>query len=68
MVWNECIRFGRHIKIQISYKKLRLEVQKKTSILYNLPCLQEGCFKAVLDSNEAIDVLELRFFLLALTF
>jgi hypothetical protein len=49
-VWNECVRFGGHINMQVSYKILWLEVQKKASILHNLPCFQEGCFEAVLDS------------------
>jgi hypothetical protein len=43
-VWNECVRFGGHINIQVNYKILQLEVQKKTSILHNLPCFQEGLF------------------------
>jgi hypothetical protein len=43
-VWNECVRFGGHINIQVNYKILQFEVQKKTSILHNLPCFQEGLF------------------------
>jgi hypothetical protein len=43
-VWNECVRFGGHINIQVSYKILQLKVQKKASILHNLPCFQEGLF------------------------
>jgi hypothetical protein len=43
-IWNECVRFNGHINIQVGYKILRLEVQKKASILYNLPCFQEGLF------------------------
>jgi hypothetical protein len=43
-VWNECVRFGGHINIQVSYKILRLEVLKKALILHNLPCFQEGMF------------------------
>ena len=42
MVWNECVRFGGHINLQVSYKILWLEVQKKASILHNFPCFQEG--------------------------
>jgi hypothetical protein len=38
MVWNECVRFGGQINIQVSYKILQLEVLKKASILDNLPC------------------------------
>jgi hypothetical protein len=44
MVWNECVRFGGYVNIQVSYKILLLEVQKKTTILHNLPCFQEGLF------------------------
>jgi hypothetical protein len=29
-IWNECVRFGGHIKIQVSYKILQLEVQKES--------------------------------------
>jgi hypothetical protein len=29
IVWNECVRFGGHINIQVSYKILQLEVLKK---------------------------------------
>jgi hypothetical protein len=43
-VWNECVRFGGHINIQVSYKILRLEVLKKALILHNPTCFQEGLF------------------------
>jgi hypothetical protein len=55
-VWNECVRFGGHINIQVSYKILWLEVPKKTSILHNLPCFQEGLFWGSFGLNAAIDV------------
>jgi hypothetical protein len=55
-VWNERVRFGGHINIQISYKILWLEVQKKASILHNLPCFQEGLFWGSFGLNTAIDV------------
>jgi hypothetical protein len=55
-VWNECIRFGGHINIQVSYKILQLEVQKKASILHNLPYFQEGLFWGNFGLNVAIDV------------
>jgi hypothetical protein len=51
--WNECLKFGGCINIQVSYKILQLEVQKKASILHNLPCFQEG-FEAVLDSMRPL--------------
>ena len=38
MIRNEFVRFGGHVQIQISYKILQLEVQKKTPILHNPPC------------------------------
>jgi hypothetical protein len=40
MVRNECIRFGGHINIQVSYQILWLEVLKETPILLNLPQFQ----------------------------
>jgi hypothetical protein len=43
-VWNECVRFGGHINIQISFKILHLEVLKKALILHNPTCFQEGLF------------------------
>jgi hypothetical protein len=44
IVWNECIRFGGHVNIQVSYKILQLEVLKKALSLHNLPCFQKGLF------------------------
>jgi hypothetical protein len=41
---NECVRFGERVNIQVSYKILRLEVPKKTLILHNPICFQEGLF------------------------
>jgi hypothetical protein len=55
-VWIECARFGGHINIQVSYKFLQLEVQKKASILHYLPCFQEGFFWGSFGLNMAIDV------------
>jgi hypothetical protein len=55
-VWNECVIFDGHINIQVDYKILRLEVQKKASILHNLPCFQEGLFWGSFELNTAIDV------------
>jgi hypothetical protein len=43
-VWNECVRFGGHVNIQVSYKILQLEVLKKALILHSLRCFQEGLF------------------------
>jgi hypothetical protein len=55
-VWNECERFGGRINIQVSDKILWLEVQKKTSILHNLPCFQDGLFWGSFGLNATIDV------------
>jgi hypothetical protein len=33
MVRNECVRFGGHVDIEISYKILQLEALKEASIL-----------------------------------
>jgi hypothetical protein len=41
-IWNECVRFGGHINIQVSYKILRLEVSKKARILHNVLRIQQG--------------------------
>jgi hypothetical protein len=43
-VWNECVRFRGHMNVQVTYKILWLEVQKKASIFHNLPCFEEGLF------------------------
>jgi hypothetical protein len=42
-VRNECVRFGGHIDIEVSYKILQLDVLKESPILHNL-----SCFEAVL--------------------
>ena len=44
MVKNGCVRFDGHVEVQVSYKILQLEVQKKAPILHNPPCFQEGLF------------------------
>jgi hypothetical protein len=50
------VRFGGHINIQVSYKIFQLEVQKKTSILHNMPCFQKRLFWGNFGLNVAIDV------------
>jgi ABC-type phosphate transport system ATPase subunit len=40
MVRNECVRFGGHIDIEVSYKILRLNVLKETQNLHNLSCFE----------------------------
>jgi hypothetical protein len=44
LVRNESVRFGRHIDIEVSYKILRLEIQKLVLILHCLACFQKGLF------------------------
>jgi hypothetical protein len=44
MVKSECVRFGGHIGIQVSYKILQVEVLKESSILNTSPCSQYGLF------------------------
>jgi hypothetical protein len=39
-VRNECVRFGGHIDIEVSYKILRLDVLKETPSLQNPPCFE----------------------------
>jgi hypothetical protein len=39
-VRNDCVRFGGHVNIEVSYKVLRLDVLKDTLILYNLSCFE----------------------------
>jgi hypothetical protein len=55
-IWNERVRFGGHVNIQVSYKILRLEVLKKALILHNLPCFQEGLFWGNFELNVASGV------------
>jgi hypothetical protein len=40
IVRNECVRFSRHVDIEVSCKILRLDVLKETSILHNLSCFE----------------------------
>jgi hypothetical protein len=37
---NECVRFGGHVDIEVSYKILRLDVLKETPSLKNPPCFE----------------------------
>jgi hypothetical protein len=39
MVRNECVRFGGHVDIEISYKILWLEALKEALIFLNSPCI-----------------------------
>jgi hypothetical protein len=43
-VRNECVRFGGHIDIEVSYKVLRLDLLKETQILHNLSYFELGLF------------------------
>jgi hypothetical protein len=40
MVRNDCVRFGGHVDIEVSYKILQLNVSKETPILHNLSCFE----------------------------
>jgi hypothetical protein len=40
MVRNDCLRFGGHVGIQVSYKILWLEVLKDPPFLVTSPCFQ----------------------------
>jgi hypothetical protein len=40
MVRNECVRFGGHVDIKVSYKILQLNVLEGTLILHNLSCFK----------------------------
>jgi hypothetical protein len=50
MVRNECIRFGGHVDIEVSYKILQLDVCKIQVCKIHL-ALNRGCFEAVLMKN-----------------
>ena len=52
MVSNECLRFGVHVEIQVSYKILWFEIPKEVSILHQLPSFQEGHVKGLLSHGE----------------
>jgi hypothetical protein len=40
MVRIECVRFGGHVDIEVSYKILWLDVLKETPSLQNTPCFE----------------------------
>jgi hypothetical protein len=39
-VTNECVIFGGHVDIEVSYKILRLEILKESPSLHNPPCFE----------------------------
>jgi hypothetical protein len=39
-VRNECLQFGGHVDIEVSYKILQLDVLKETPSLQNPPCFE----------------------------
>jgi hypothetical protein len=39
-VRNECVRFGGHVDIIVSYKILWLDLLKETPILHNISCFE----------------------------
>jgi hypothetical protein len=52
MVRNECLRFGVHIDIQVSYKILWLEIPKVVLILYQPLGFEEGLFRGNFDQKK----------------
>jgi hypothetical protein len=40
MVRNECVRYVRHVDIEVSYKNLQLEILKEVPIFHNSACFQ----------------------------
>jgi hypothetical protein len=50
-VRNECVRYGGHVDIEVSYKILRLNVLKETPICTIYHALNRDCFEAVLMKN-----------------
>ena len=40
MVKNECVGFGGHVDIEVSFKILQLGILKETPILHNLSCYE----------------------------
>jgi hypothetical protein len=37
---EECLGFGGHVDIEVSYKNLQLDVLKETQNLHNLSCFE----------------------------
>jgi hypothetical protein len=56
MIGNECIRFGRHINIQVSRKILQFEVQKQSINFAQYSFLSKGVVFGQFELNTAIDV------------
>jgi hypothetical protein len=49
MVRNECVRFGGHVGIEVSYKILQLEILKESPILTTRANLRQFCPRIHLD-------------------
>jgi hypothetical protein len=47
-VRNECVRFGGHVDIEVSYKILWLNVLKRLQFCKIYLALNRGCFEAIL--------------------
>jgi hypothetical protein len=54
MVRNECLRFGEHVDIQVSYKILELEIPKKSSFCTNHLAFKRDCFEAILTKKNTL--------------
>jgi hypothetical protein len=50
-VKNECVRFGGHVHIEVSYKILWLEILNEPRICLIHLALSRGCFEALLIEN-----------------
>jgi hypothetical protein len=50
-VKNECIRFGGHVHIEVSYKILGLDILKRVQFCTIYLALNRGCFEAILMKN-----------------
>jgi hypothetical protein len=48
---NECVRFGGHVDIEVSYKILRLDVLKRPQVCKIHLALNRDCFEEVLMKN-----------------
>jgi hypothetical protein len=71
MVRNECVRFGGHTEVQVSYKILWLEYQRRPHFCTIYLVSKRGCFEGALDlmgaqvfRGEILHYAKLRFLIL----
>ena len=53
-IWNECVRFGGHINIQVSYKILRLKYQRRPQFCTMCFAFNKGWFEAILETMQVM--------------